>query len=118
MLPLIKHDFMKNFHEIPYRFDDNFISNPFLFQEPLFIQKRNSTDYLLDDPVITENNVLLEGFCIDILKAMSRLLKFQYTIYLAPDGKFGSKKKHGWTGMVRELINNVSFRFSLNFRNI
>lgn len=99
----------KSFSSVPRYRGDIFGTKPLrvvTICEPPFIQKRNSTDYLLDDPVITENNVLLEGFCIDILKAMSRLLKFQYTIYLAPDGKFGSKKKHGWTGMVRELIDN------------
>ncbi|CAI9731625.1 glutamate receptor U1-like isoform X2 [Octopus vulgaris] len=74
--------------------------------EPPFVQVRNSTDYLNDDPVKSRNNLQLEGFCIDILKAMSKILKFQFEIYLAPDGKFGSKKKRGWTGMIRELMDN------------
>uniref|UniRef100_A0A0L8I6N7 Ionotropic glutamate receptor L-glutamate and glycine-binding domain-containing protein n=1 Tax=Octopus bimaculoides TaxID=37653 RepID=A0A0L8I6N7_OCTBM len=74
--------------------------------EPPFVQVRNSTDYLNDDPVKSRNSLQLEGFCIDILKAMSKILKFQFEIYLAPDGKFGSKKKRGWTGMIRELIDN------------
>lgn len=50
----------------------------------------------------------LEGFCIDILEEMSKLLKFKFNLTMAPDGKYGSLKSYGWTGMVNELINDVS----------
>lgn len=46
---------------------------------------------------------------------MSGLLKFLNTIYLAPDGKFGSKKKHRWTGMIREIINLPLCRILTHF---
>ncbi|NP_001191542.1 glutamate receptor subunit protein GluR6 [Aplysia californica] len=49
-----------------------------------------------------------EGFCIDILLEMAKILGFQYNVSIVPDGKFGSKKPlpRGWTGMVRQLIDN------------
>ncbi|XP_064608494.1 glutamate receptor ionotropic, kainate 3-like [Liolophura sinensis] len=45
----------------------------------------------------------LEGYCIDILRELAYRFGFKYSIYLVPDGKFGSLKDDGWTGMIREL---------------
>lgn len=63
-------------------------------------------------------NDRFEGFCVDLLKDIADELKFGYTFYLVPDGKYGAPEKTGekgekeswtqWTGMVRELMDNVS----------
>ncbi|XP_067663930.1 glutamate receptor ionotropic, kainate 2-like isoform X2 [Haliotis asinina] len=61
--------------------------------EPPFVQRNRDTGEF-------------EGHLIDILKEISNLLQFEYNVSLVPDGKFGSKKSYGWTGMVRQLIEN------------
>lgn len=55
-------------------------------------------------------NDRFEGFCIDLLKELSNILGFTYEIRLVPDGKYGSQDDKGqWNGMIRELIEHVSF---------
>ncbi|GFR57505.1 glutamate receptor subunit protein GluR6 [Elysia marginata] len=65
--------------------------------EPPFIQKKT-------DNSIDTGHPVFEGFCIDILIEMSRLLGFKYNLSEVPDGKFGSLKPYGWTGMIKELV--------------
>lgn len=55
-------------------------------------------------------NDRFEGFCIDLLKELANILGFTYEIRLVPDGKYGSQDDKGlWNGMIRELIEHVSF---------
>ena len=75
-------------------------------QEVPFIQWKNKTP---EEPLY--GNDRFDGMCIDILKEISELLNFKYNITLVPDGKFGSKKSWGWTGMMNELIHNVNLIF-------
>lgn len=50
-------------------------------------------------------NEMFEGFCIDLLQAISEELEFQYELYLVPDAKFGAEDSDGkWNGLVRELV--------------
>ncbi|XP_034049691.1 glutamate receptor ionotropic, NMDA 2C-like [Thalassophryne amazonica] len=45
-----------------------------------------------------------KGFCIDILKKLSRTIKFSYDLYLVTNGKHG-KLVHGiWNGMIGEVV--------------
>ena len=55
-----------------------------------------------------------EGLSIDILEKMRETLKFNYKIYLVPDGKFGVKDKltGEWNGIVKQIIDGV---LTLNF---
>ncbi|XP_070198239.1 glutamate receptor ionotropic, kainate 2-like isoform X2 [Littorina saxatilis] len=74
--------------------------------EPPFVQWREDTSMWRDDGVVeSSTGKQLEGMCIDILKELSGLLGFSYTVSLVPDKKFGSLKPppRGWTGMVRQL---------------
>lgn len=51
-----------------------------------------------------------EGFCIDLARELAQIVGFAYKIELVPDGNYGSRNSHGeWDGMVRELIDGVSF---------
>uniref|UniRef100_A0A8L0DVK1 Glutamate receptor n=1 Tax=Oncorhynchus mykiss TaxID=8022 RepID=A0A8L0DVK1_ONCMY len=47
-----------------------------------------------------------QGFCVDMLRELSDLLKFSFRIKLVDDGLYGAPEPNGsWTGMVGELIN-------------
>ncbi|UJR33351.1 hypothetical protein I4U23_020800 [Adineta vaga] len=51
------------------------------------------------------------GYCIALLQELSKNLSFAYTLYLVPDGKYGTFEREGndtqkrWDGMIRELTN-------------
>ncbi|XP_075047135.1 glutamate receptor ionotropic, kainate 4 isoform X3 [Mixophyes fleayi] len=52
-----------------------------------------------------EGNDRYEGFCVDMLKELSKILHFNYKIRLVADGLYGVPELNGsWTGMVGELI--------------
>ncbi|XP_015598451.1 glutamate [NMDA] receptor subunit 1 isoform X2 [Cephus cinctus] len=54
-----------------------------------------------------------KGYCIDLLKALSKTTNFTYSLALSPDGQFGNymiKNSSGggkkeWTGLIGELVN-------------
>ena len=56
-------------------------------------------------------NDRFEGHLVDVLVEIANILKFKYNMTIVPDGKFGSLKPYGWTGMVRELVDNVRMIF-------
>ncbi|KAL2086445.1 hypothetical protein ACEWY4_017504 [Coilia grayii] len=45
-----------------------------------------------------------KGFCIDILKKISRIVKFTFDLYLVTNGKHGKKINNVWNGMVGEVV--------------
>ncbi|XP_016016750.2 glutamate receptor ionotropic, kainate 4 isoform X8 [Rousettus aegyptiacus] len=52
-----------------------------------------------------EGNDRYEGFCVDMLKELAEILRFNYKIHLVGDGVYGVPEANGtWTGMVGELI--------------
>ncbi|XP_070138572.1 glutamate receptor ionotropic, kainate 2 isoform X5 [Drosophila bipectinata] len=58
-----------------------------------------------DDKNLTGND-RFEGFCIDLLKAISQQVGFQYTIELVPDNMYGVyiPETNTWNGIVQELM--------------
>ena len=44
-----------------------------------------------------------KGFCIDILKKISKSVKFTYDLYLVTNGKHGKKINGTWNGMIGEV---------------
>lgn len=52
-------------------------------------------------------NAQFEGYAVDLIHEISRILGFNYTINLAPDGRYGSLNKQTgeWDGMIGELLN-------------
>lgn len=44
-----------------------------------------------------------KGFCIDILKKLSRTIKFSYDLYLVTNGKHGKMVRGIWNGMIGEV---------------
>ncbi|XP_064171420.1 glutamate receptor ionotropic, NMDA 2C-like [Anguilla rostrata] len=45
-----------------------------------------------------------KGFCIDILKKLSRNVKFSYDLYLVTNGKHGKRVRGTWNGMIGEVV--------------
>ncbi|XP_077937183.1 glutamate receptor ionotropic, kainate 5 isoform X2 [Gasterosteus aculeatus] len=53
-------------------------------------------------------NERYEGFCVDMLRELSHILRFSFTIKLVDDRVYGAPEPNGsWTGMVGELINRA-----------
>ncbi|KAM4567436.1 glutamate receptor ionotropic, kainate 3 isoform 2-T2 [Fundulus diaphanus] len=68
-----------------------------ILEEPYVMLKKS-------DKALVGND-RFEGFCIDLLKELAKILGFTYEIRLVPDGKYGSLDDKGqWNGMIRELI--------------
>lgn len=54
-------------------------------------------------------NDRFEGFCVDLIDELSRMLLFNYTFHIQEDGKYGNPDKYGnWDGMLGKVIDGVS----------
>ncbi|XP_059485780.1 glutamate receptor ionotropic, kainate 2 isoform X1 [Neocloeon triangulifer] len=51
-------------------------------------------------------NDQFEGYAIDLIEEISKILGFNYTFKLVPDGRYGSlnRETKEWDGMMRELL--------------
>ncbi|XP_023319330.1 glutamate receptor ionotropic, kainate 1-like [Trichogramma pretiosum] len=51
-------------------------------------------------------NAQFEGYSIDLIHEISKILGFNYTIQLVPDGLYGSlnRETREWDGMIKELL--------------
>ncbi|XP_057671940.1 glutamate receptor ionotropic, kainate 2 isoform X1 [Diorhabda carinulata] len=51
-------------------------------------------------------NAQFEGYAVDLIHEISRVLGFNYTIRLVPDGRYGSlnRETKEWDGLIRELL--------------
>lgn len=59
---------------------------------------------------IASGNDVYEGYCIDLLRMIAGILKFNYTIHEVADKSYGSKEINGkWNGLVGELMTGVCF---------
>lgn len=57
-----------------------------------------------------------EGFCIDLIAELSKILNFKYEIRLVKDEEFGKEKNGVWSGVIGEVMQGVRFNlFSLFF---
>ncbi|XP_066943242.1 ionotropic receptor 25a [Macrobrachium rosenbergii] len=64
-------------------------------QQPPFIMKRTNA----------EGKVEFYGYCIELINEIKNIIKFEYEISEAPDGKFGTMDENmQWNGMIKELI--------------
>ncbi|KAM4771411.1 glutamate receptor ionotropic, kainate 2 [Rhinophrynus dorsalis] len=71
-----------------------------ILEEPYVMFKKS------DKPLYGKSR--FEGYCIDLLEKLSRILGFDYEIRLVEDGKYGAKDDttQQWNGMVRELMDH------------
>ncbi|UXI16430.1 uncharacterized protein NH340_JMT02373 [Sarcoptes scabiei] len=59
----------------------------------------------VEDAENRTGNDRFEGYSVDLIKEISDLLEFKYTIKLVEDGVYGKRNERGeWNGMIRELI--------------
>ncbi|XP_059141818.1 glutamate receptor ionotropic, kainate 2-like [Physella acuta] len=80
-------------------FGDDPLRISFIVETPFIGNRSNKS--------LDNGHPLYEGLLIDILLEMVNILGFKYTIKHVGDNKYGSyKNATGWTGMIRELIDN------------
>lgn len=55
-------------------------------------------------------NAQFEGYSVDLIHEISKILGFNYTFRLVPDGRYGSlnRETKEWDGMMKELLDQVS----------
>lgn len=58
---------------------------------------------------VLEGNARYEGYSVDLIDAISKILGFQYRFELTPDNKYGSYNKvtKKWDGLVKQLLDRV-----------
>lgn len=49
-------------------------------------------------------NDRIEGYCVDLLDELSKVLGFKLELVQAPNNAYGSLKNGEWNGMIRELL--------------
>ncbi|PKU34411.1 hypothetical protein llap_15284 [Limosa lapponica baueri] len=60
---------------------------------------------ILEDPYVMVRSAELEGYCIDLLKALASMLHFSYRVKVVGDGQYGAVSSTGnWTGMIGEIL--------------
>lgn len=57
-----------------------------------------------------EGNDRFEGYSIDLIDSIAKILGFHYRFELVPDNKYGSFNKvtKKWDGLVKQLLDRVS----------
>ncbi|XP_068454427.1 glutamate receptor U1 [Clinocottus analis] len=57
------------------------------------------------DPYVMSRGSKLEGYCIDLISEISKLMGFQYKLSLVKDNRYGAVNSNGsWSGMIGEVI--------------
>lgn len=57
-----------------------------------------------------EGNDRYEGYSVDLIDSIAKILGFKYNFELTPDNKYGSFNKvtKKWDGLVKQLLDRVS----------
>jgi len=64
---------------------------------------------IFDPPVLEETRDRMafeeryEGFCVDLIKELAKVVKFKFKFQLEPKGAYGRLKDGKWDGMIAEL---------------
>lgn len=58
-----------------------------------------------------EGNDRYEGYSVDLINEIAKILNFTYKFEIVPDNAYGSlnKKTKKWDGLVKYLLDRVSF---------
>ncbi|CAH0553020.1 unnamed protein product [Brassicogethes aeneus] len=79
-----------------------------LFNKTFFIITCLTAPYAMLKETTTQliGNDRFEGFGIDVIDKLSKLLGFNYTIIIQPDGQYGNfnRTSNEWNGMIKEII--------------
>lgn len=115
-----KHNSVTNDHSI-YKFTNKSIDVQKINIRSSYTNTENQIPYATRRYIPSENSDF-EGFCIDILQQIAKMVGFDYKIKLVPDGKYGvyDFETGEWNGIVRELMDKVIkiFCFMLTITNI
>lgn len=58
-----------------------------------------------------------DGYCIELLHDIQKILNFEYEIYEVEDGRYGvMNDNYEWNGMIRELVDKASPIIVIIFR--
>ncbi|XP_012712211.1 probable glutamate receptor [Fundulus heteroclitus] len=58
-----------------------------------------------DEPYAMSKGFQLEGYCIDLISELSKMLGFKYKVHLVKDNRYGAMDSSGnWNGMIGEII--------------
>lgn len=62
-------------------------------------------------------NDRFEGYAVDLIDGIARLLNFSYEFYVVPDGHYGSyhPQTKQWDGLIRELLDRVRTQLKFLF---
>ena len=73
-----------------------------MFQSAPYFMRKPSSEKLT-------GNDQFEGYVVDLARELSKILGFNYTFRLVPDGRYGSlnRQSNEWDGMMRELLDQV-----------
>ena len=53
-------------------------------------------------------NTIFDGYCIELLRDIQKILNFEYDIYEVDDKTYGvMNEDNEWNGMIRELVDKV-----------
>nr|XP_028596783.1 probable glutamate receptor [Podarcis muralis] len=60
---------------------------------------------ILEKPYVMAKGAELEGYCIDLLEKLSKMLHFKYKVGIVKDGRYGALSSGGnWSGMIGEIV--------------
>ena len=94
------------------------VEKPFVVAVPPLDRRGLCTDEQIPCPLTrrnpmtgerTEEAACCEGYCIDLMRNLSKVMKFTYALYQVEDGRYGSytynakARRHEWTGILGEL---------------
>ncbi|XP_036138978.1 glutamate receptor ionotropic, kainate 2 isoform X3 [Monomorium pharaonis] len=95
-------NFTRSYGEVYTQIVENLQNKTFIVTTLLsapYCMRKDSSDKLT-------GNAQFEGYSIDLIYEISRLLGFNYTFRLVPDGRYGSynAQTKEWDGMIKELV--------------
>lgn len=67
--------------------------------------KELSITTIKEDPYTMSRGSELEGFCMDLLAELAKILGLKYNVHLVKDNRYGAMDASGnWNGMIGELV--------------
>ncbi|KAK1127273.1 hypothetical protein K0M31_003817 [Melipona bicolor] len=82
-------------------------------QKKFTITTKTGPPYVMEVTDSATRGILIEqtryeGFCIDLIEEIAKLLNFKYEFELVPDGKYGTynQETKQWNGLIGRLLNH------------
>ncbi|KAJ1531866.1 hypothetical protein ONE63_000515 [Megalurothrips usitatus] len=77
-----------------------------LSKKELRVVSKLGLPYLVKKPGWNESsgNEGLEGYAVDLIDAIAKMLNFKYKFYIVKDGRYGSLVNGRWDGIIKDLL--------------